>query len=135
MTEQFVVVFMNDASGSPLPQGEEQRMHESWAIVEAAGRLRVGAPIAGAAQAKAVAVRDGRVLITDGPFPEFKEWFAGFAIVEADSIDDAVDLMARHPSAVLGQVIVAPVAQLPWELDADSARKTLSDLSTQGESA
>ena len=110
-------------------------MHESWATGEAAGRLRVGAPIAGAAQAKAVAVRDGRVLITDGRFPEFKEWFAGFAIVAADSIEDAAALMAPHPSALLGRIIVAPVARLPWELDADSARKTLSDLSTQGESA
>jgi hypothetical protein len=133
MTEQFVVVFMNDASGSPLPQGEEQRMHESWATGEAADRLRVGAPIAGAAQAKAVAVRDGRLLVTDGPFPEFKEWFAGFAIVEADSIQDAVALMAPHPSALLGRIIVAPVAQLPWERDADSARTTPSHPSTQGE--
>jgi len=125
MTEQFVVVFMNDASGSTLPQGEEQRMHESWAHGEAAERLRVGAPIAGAAQAKSVAVRDGRLLITDGPFPEIKEWFAGFAIVEAHSIEDAVDLMAPHPSALLGRIIVAPVAQLPWERDDEGTHDIL----------
>ena len=118
MTQSFVVVFMHDASGEALAQGEEQRMHEAWAeAAVASGRLGPGAPIAGAATAKAVAVREGRVLTTDGPFPEFKEWFAGFAIIEASSIDEAVAMMAAHPSAVLGRILVAPVVTLPWEQD------------------
>ncbi|MFH8249643.1 YciI family protein [Microbacterium sp. B2969] len=95
---------------------------------EATDRLRVGAPIGGAEHAKAVAVRDGRLLVTDGPFPEFKEWFAGFALIDAASIDDAVGLMAQHPSAVLGRILVAPVVRLPWQHDPQT-------LSPQGESS
>ena len=69
------------------------------------------------AQAKSVAVRDGRTLITDGPFPEFKEWFAGYDLVTADSIDEAAAFMAKHPVAVLGRIYILPLVELPWERD------------------
>jgi hypothetical protein len=92
----YLVLHMTDADGTPLPENEDQRMLESWAAEgEASGRLGSGAPVAGPERAKAVTVRDGRTLVTDGPFPEFKEWFAGYDVLEADSIDDAAAFMAR----------------------------------------
>lgn len=116
MTQKYLVIHMTDASGSPLPANEDQRMLETWADEgEAAGRLGPGAPVAGAEQAKSVAVRDGRVVITDGPFPEFKEWFAGYDILEADSIDEAAEYMSKHPTAVAGRLYILPVVRLPWE--------------------
>lgn len=120
MAQQYVILFMNDSSGSSLPQEEKRRMHESWMkAAEAGARLGVGAPVAGPATAKAVVVRDGTTIATDGPFPEFKEWFAGFGILEADSIDAAAGFMAAHPSAVLGRILILPVVRLPWEQDDD----------------
>ena len=116
MTQQFVVVFMHDASGEVLAPGEEQRLHEAWENASRrAGRRGAGAPVARAPEGKARARRQGRAPRTDGPVPEFKEWFAGFAILEADSIDEAAELMSEHPSAVLGRIIVVPVVTLPWE--------------------
>lgn len=115
----YLVIHMTDASGTPLPETEDQRMLASWAQEgEAAGRLGSGAPVAGPEQAKSVAVRDGRTLVTDGPFPEFKEWFAGYDLLEADSIDEAAAFMAKHPTAVAGRVLILPVVALPWEQDA-----------------
>lgn len=94
-------------------------MLESWAQEgETAGRLGPGAPVAGPEQAKAVTVRAGRTLITDGPFPEFKEWFAGYDLLETDSIDEAAAFMAKHPEAVAGRVLILPVVALPWEQEA-----------------
>lgn len=94
-------------------------MLESWAQEgETAGRLGPGAPVAGPEQAKAVTVRAGRTLITDGPFPEFKEWFAGYDLLETDSIDEAAAFMAKHPAAVAGRVLILPVVALPWEQEA-----------------
>ncbi|MEZ3159572.1 YciI family protein [Microbacterium sp. BWT-B31] len=116
MTQQYLVIHMTDASGSRLGQEEDRRMLESWAQEgEDAGRLGPGAPVAGAEQAKSVVVRDGRVLITDGPFPEFKEWFAGYDLLTAESIDEAAQFMAKHPTAVAGRVLILPVVQLPWQ--------------------
>lgn len=119
MTQQYLVIHMTDSTGAPLAQEDDRRMLESWAKEGAdAGRLGTGAPVAGAEHAKSVVVRDGSVLVTDGPFPEFKEWFAGYDLVEADSIDEAAAYMAKHPTAVLGRILILPLATLPWEQSA-----------------
>lgn len=119
MTQQYLVIHMTDSSGSTLAEEDDRQMLDSWAKEgEDAGRLGSGAPVAGAEHAKSVVVRDGAVLVTDGPFPEFKEWFAGYDLVEADSIEEAAAYMAKHPTAVLGRILILPLVKLPWEQDA-----------------
>lgn len=118
MSNQYLVIHMTDKTGTQLAQHEDQAILERWASEgHAAGRLGEGAPVAGPEQAKSVAVRDGKPLITDGPFPEFKEWFAGYDIITADTIDDAAAYMAGHPTAILGRIYILPVVKLPWEND------------------
>jgi hypothetical protein len=56
----------------------------------------------------ATMVRDAGRLITDGPFAETKEQIAGYDIVECDSMDEAVELAARHPVAAVGAIEVRP---------------------------
>jgi hypothetical protein len=122
MAQQYLVIHMTDSSGSALARDEDQRMLESWAKEgEDAGRLGPGAPVAGPEEAKSVVVRDGKVIVTDGPFPEFKEWFAGYDLLEAESIDEAAAYMAKHPTAVAGKVLILPVAKLPWEGEGEAA--------------
>jgi hypothetical protein len=58
--------------------------------------------------ADATMVRDHGRLITDGPFAETKEQVAGYDIVECDSMDEAVELAARHPVAAVGAIEVRP---------------------------
>lgn len=119
MTQQYLVLHMTDAYGSPLPQDDDRRMLARWADEgTAAGALGTGAPVAGPEQARSVAVRDGRTLVTDGPFPEFKEWFAGYDLIGAASIDEAAALMAKHPTAIAGRLYILPLVKLPWEQDA-----------------
>ncbi|MBO0980686.1 YciI family protein [Microbacterium sp. SD291] len=116
MSNQYLVIHMTDSTGIPLPRSEDQRILGEWAEEgHAAGRLGEGAPVAGPEEAKSVAVRDGKVLVTDGPFPEFKEWFAGYDLITADSIGEAAAYMAKHPTALLGRVYILPVVKLPWE--------------------
>ena len=118
MTQQYLVIHMTDSSGAQLAQEEDRRMLESWATEgEEAGRLGTGAPVAGAEHAKSVVVREGRTLVTDGPFPEFKEWFAGYDILEAESIEQAAAYMAKHPTAVAGRVLILPTVEHSWETD------------------
>lgn len=118
MSNKYLVIHMTDPTGETMPRDADQRLLGEWAQEgDAAGRLGDGAPVAGPDEAKSVAVRDGKVLVTDGPFPEFKEWFAGYDIVTAESIDEAASFMAKHPSAVMGRVYILPVVKLPWEED------------------
>ncbi len=62
--------------------------------------------------ATSVRVRHGKVLITDGPFAETKEQLAGFYLVEAENLDEAIAIAATIPPAREGTVEVRPVRQL-----------------------
>jgi hypothetical protein len=55
-----------------------------------------------------VRVRDGRALLTDGPFAETKEHLAGYYVVECDTLDEALEIAAAIPSARLGSIEVRP---------------------------
>ncbi|MGN9763812.1 YciI family protein [Micromonospora sp. SD12] len=73
------------------------------------GELIVSDALADQSQAKRVLVKDGQVSTTDGPFPEVKEYVAGFYLIECDSIEKAVEHAARIPEANFGMVEVRPV--------------------------
>jgi hypothetical protein len=59
--------------------------------------------------ATTVRVRNGKVSVTDGPFAETKEQLAGFYLIEAKDIDEAVRLAAGIPPACVGSVEVRPI--------------------------
>ena len=63
--------------------------------------------------ATTVRVRDGKVSVTDGPFAETKEQLAGFYMIEADDLDEAIEIASRIPPAEVGSIEVRPVRQLP----------------------
>ena len=62
--------------------------------------------------AKSVRVRQGKVSVRDGPFTETKECLAGFYLIEADNMEEAVQLAAKIPPAQAGTVEVRPVREL-----------------------
>jgi hypothetical protein len=61
------------------------------------------------AAAKTVRIRNGRATVVDGPFAETKEQLAGFYMVEAQSMEEALELAAKIPPARVGSVEVRPV--------------------------
>lgn len=78
------------------------------------GELIVSEGLAEPTMGKRVSVRDGRTLVTDGPFAEVKEHLAGFLLVECESIEQATEIAARVPDAALTEVEVRPVLDLSW---------------------
>jgi hypothetical protein len=59
-----------------------------------------------------VRVRDGGLVVADGPFAETKEQIAGFYILECEDLDEAIEIASRNPGARVGTVEVRPV----WEI-------------------
>ena len=59
--------------------------------------------------ARSVRVRDGKTLVTDGPFAETKEAVGGFDLIEAGSLEEAVEIAAGHPVAQMGTIEVRPL--------------------------
>jgi hypothetical protein len=62
--------------------------------------------------ATTVRVRDGRVSVVDGPFAETKEQLAGFYLVDAEDLDEAIRIAAKIPAVRVGSVEVRPVRDL-----------------------
>jgi hypothetical protein len=61
------------------------------------------------ATATTVRVRNGKASVTDGPFAETKECLAGFYMIEAKDLDEAIRIAARIPPAEVGSIEVRPV--------------------------
>ena len=79
--------------------------------LERSGRLVLAQPLQSATRAATLRVRDGRVLVTDGPFAETKEQIGGFFLFEAASLEEALDVAAKWPSARLGTIEVRPIEE------------------------
>ncbi|MCA9705521.1 MAG: YciI family protein [Myxococcales bacterium] len=115
---QYLLLFNKDEAKFRA-LSEEQRA-EVRARYEAYGRRIVGSSIylAGAAlqptdTATTVRVREGRRLITDGPFAETAEQIAGIALIDVPDLDTALEWAATHPDAEWASVEVRPVIE--WE--------------------
>ncbi|GAB0102686.1 YciI family protein [Nocardia sp. JMUB6875] len=63
--------------------------------------------------ATTVRVRGDEVLLTDGPFLEAKDQIGGFALIEVEDLDEAIEIAARHPASRFGQIEIRPVLTLP----------------------
>lgn len=76
------------------------------------GCLLVAEPLHPIETATTVRVRNGRLAITDGPFTETKELLAGFYLIEAKDLNEAIRIAAEIPPAKYGSIEVRPVRAL-----------------------
>lgn len=76
------------------------------------GRLLAAEPLHPVETATTVRVRNGQVSITDGPFAETKEQLAGFYLIDARDLNEAIQVAAKIPPAREGSVEVRPVREL-----------------------
>jgi hypothetical protein len=81
--------------------------------MDAKGQYLLAAPLHPVATATSVRIRDGRRLVTDGPFAETREQLGGFYLIEVPDMQTAIDIAGRHPGAPLGTVEIRPVVELP----------------------
>jgi hypothetical protein len=77
--------------------------------LRAAGKLISSEELAPVASATSIRVRNGDTLVTDGPFAETKETLGGYYLIEADSLDEAIEWAARIPASRDGTVEIRPL--------------------------
>lgn len=73
------------------------------------GKLLAGEELQSIATATTVRVRDDDALVSDGPFAETKEALGGFYLIEAETLDEAIEWASRIPSAKTGTIEIRPV--------------------------
>ena len=114
---KFILLVYNDGTMvDTLPEGQADAMMRNCLAhadeLRRGGRLIESQMLEEASTAKSVRIRNGRVTTVDGPFAETKEILGGFNLIEAEDIDEAVEIAARFPWASTGCIEVRPVRDI-----------------------
>jgi hypothetical protein len=111
---KFLMMVRIDETHQMTPEESEAHMREVGAWVEglsARGVRLIGGRLRPAADATVVRVRDGELLVSDGPYAETKEQLGGFDILECADLKQAIEVASAHPGAPIATIEVRPF----WE--------------------
>jgi hypothetical protein len=112
----MLLIYIDPAELAALPPGRfDAMMRDCLAHADglrAEGRLLDSQMLEDAPTAKSVRVRRGTTTTTDGPFAESKEVLGGFNLIEADSMEEALEIASHFPWSAIGCVEVRPVREI-----------------------
>ena len=110
---QYLVLIYSEEPASPPPPDAIAQIGAQYgkytAMLRERGAFVGGEELQPTSTATTVRVRDGRTLITDGPFAETKEALGGFYLIEATDLDAAIALAGQCPGAQWGSIEVRPI--------------------------
>lgn len=128
---RYMMLIYSKEAPEGLGPDESRQLRDAHreAMKEAAskGVLRSAEPLAPTSTATTVRVRDGGILVTDGPFAETKEQLAGYYIIECENLDDAIDWASKIPTACKGGegcIEIRPLPGIPALSEAERASRT-----------
>ena len=118
--QYMLLIHSSEDAWNSLTEAQQGEMYAAYGTFTQAirdkGVFVAGDQLAGASDATTVRVRDGETLVTDGPFAETKEQLGGYYLIEAESLDEAIEWAAQIPGARYGVIEVRPVVLQPSEV-------------------
>ena len=115
----MLLIYHSEAAWDALSEAERQQVYLEYRKLReelgSRGQFVTGSQLQPVTTATTVRVRDGKDLVTDGPFAETHEQLAGYFLVEAKDLDEATGIAARIPSARTGTVEVRPLVEVAAE--------------------
>ena len=105
---------MTDAERQSCYQESTQLAHD----LKSNGQYISANPLHPVAAATSLRIREGRRIVTDGPFAETREHLGGYFLIDAKDLDEALSIAARIPGAKKGTVEIRPVFEIPGLPDA-----------------
>jgi hypothetical protein len=107
----LLLIYEAEKRFSSLGQADFARELQEYTAFgkEFAGSIQGGNALQPTPEAKTVRVRDGKPMVTDGPFAETKEQLGGYYLVEANDINAALAIGAKIPGARFGSIEVRPI--------------------------
>jgi hypothetical protein len=119
--EYMLLIYLDENS---LTEGERAQCYADSAAYarELHGRkeYRAAAPLQPTSTATSVRIREGRRLVTDGPFAETREQLGGYFLIDADNLDRAIEIAGQIPAGRWGTVEIRPVVPVGGLPDVDS---------------
>ncbi len=111
--EYILLIYNSETEGKKRPEAENQQINQEYMSftedLTKSGKNKGGNPLEPTTTATTVRVRNGKTIVTDGPFAETKEQLGGYYLVEAKDLDEAISIAARIPGSKHGSIEVRPI--------------------------
>jgi len=114
---KYLLLICGEEKGwASMPEPDRKQLmaefREFTQHIQASGQYVGGSQLQPTSSATSVRVRDGKRLVTDGPFAETREQLGGYYLVDVKNLDEAIGLAARIPSARTGTIEVRPLIEM-----------------------
>ena len=113
---RYLLMIYGDPAAAPQTEAEMGAMWEAYGAynhwLEGTGQHLGGEALQDPSSATTVSVRDGRRIVTDGPFAETKEQLGGYYLINAADLDAAIEAAARIPGAAFGKIEIRPILEM-----------------------
>lgn len=110
----LLLVYMSENAMSPAEH--EQCYKDSTRLahdLKSGGQYIAASPLQPVSTATSVRVREGKRLVTDGPFAETREQLGGYYLIDVRDLDEAISVASRIPPARKGTIEIRPVMEIP----------------------
>src|SRR5687767_9441597 len=111
----MLLIYDEEQAWAKLTNSEQQEIYQAYGRLsqelKAGGQYLAGFQLQPTSLATSVRIRNGKEMVTDGPFAETHEQLGGYYLVEAKNLDEATAIAARIPSAHMGTVEVRPIVE------------------------
>jgi hypothetical protein len=114
----LLLIYETERAAQPSPDeasASTKRYAAFTAEVRSRGLFQAGEALEPTTTATTVRVRDGKAVVTDGPFAETKEFLGGFYLLDCRDLDEAIALAKQLPAAETGSIEIRPIWELPAE--------------------
>jgi hypothetical protein len=112
--QYLMLIYHSEAEFGKTTEADRAAVYQEYGQLReelsAKGKFVGGNQLAATTMATTVRVREGKRVVTDGPFAETKEQLGGYFLIDAADLDEAIAIAARIPSARNGSIEVRPVA-------------------------
>jgi hypothetical protein len=111
----MLLIYHDEQAWNSHTEAERQEIYREYRqlreVLTSRGQFLTGDQLQATTNANTVRVRDGKQLVTDGPFAETREQIGGFFMIAAKDLDEATAIAARIPSAREGSIEIRPVVE------------------------
>lgn len=118
----LMMIYMDERDFYGTSDSERQKLYDDCAIVRerliAEGKFLGGSRLEPTSAARSIRIRDGKELVTDGPFAETHEQLGGYVLLDLDNIEEAVAIARELPLLKIGTLEIRPLADQAAEAHA-----------------
>jgi hypothetical protein len=111
--QYLLMIYQNEAEYAKIDPATLQKVYEEYGAftqgIVKSGNFKAGDRLQPTTTATTVRIRDGKTMMTDGPFAETREQLGGYYLVDAKDLDEALAIAAKIPGARFGSIEVRPI--------------------------